>query len=175
MDREAWQATVHRVAKSQIWLKWLSIAYNIFVAKHFGVSSQITWILLTLSTVSIYPGSPIYLICHPIPAWGDFLEVIPEIVFKFCLNQQFILFISLSCKQKVSWNWQYSCHIKLPYLAKHCLKSNMKYRTDSKTDNIMKMLYPLNRKTFKEFFKNSFIYICHNKFYCILELCSCCC
>ena len=54
------------------------IAHNIFVAKHFGVSSQITWILLTLPTISNYPTSPIYTICHPIPAWGDLLEVIPE-------------------------------------------------------------------------------------------------
>ena len=27
MDREAWQATVHRVAKSWAWLKWLSTAW----------------------------------------------------------------------------------------------------------------------------------------------------
>ena len=28
MDRETWQAMVHRVAKSQTWLKWLSIAHQ---------------------------------------------------------------------------------------------------------------------------------------------------
>ena len=28
MDRGAWWATVHRVAKSQTWLKWLNIAQN---------------------------------------------------------------------------------------------------------------------------------------------------
>ena len=30
-DREAWQATVHSVAKSQIWLKWLSMHVRVCV------------------------------------------------------------------------------------------------------------------------------------------------
>ena len=30
MDRGAWQATVHRVAKSQIWLKWLGTAQPLY-------------------------------------------------------------------------------------------------------------------------------------------------
>ena len=28
MDREAWQATVHRIAKSRTWLKWLSMRWD---------------------------------------------------------------------------------------------------------------------------------------------------
>ena len=44
MDREAWQATVHRVAKSWIWLKRLSTKLNgysmVFLIRHSGKGSH---------------------------------------------------------------------------------------------------------------------------------------
>ena len=53
MDRGAWWATVHRVAKSQIWLKWLSSSgiyisrvYSQFLSIMFNICSSSSFISL---------------------------------------------------------------------------------------------------------------------------------
>ena len=54
MDKGAWWATVHRVAKSQTWLKWLSMhtTHNWFALSGLDWLSQ-TWLLLRFpSTVA---------------------------------------------------------------------------------------------------------------------------
>ena len=42
MDRGVWQATVHRVIKSQRWLKWLSLHIYTCISMH-GLSSWLSW------------------------------------------------------------------------------------------------------------------------------------
>ena len=66
MDRGAWRATVHRVAKSRTWLKWLStwrrrehsISAHILAAWFFLMAAEcfIMWLNHCLSSVSSIEG-----------------------------------------------------------------------------------------------------------------------
>ena len=101
MDREAWQATVHRVAKSQTWLKWQystqyicsKIFWNVFPNYMDSLNSSHHLHLSNITYISHLPP-------HPGLRWFTRGHTW-KIVIKFHLNQQFILFISLSCKQKL--------------------------------------------------------------------------
>ena len=76
MDREAWWATVHRVAKSQTWLKWLSMhtwffffifcysfKFSTFWEVYSGSFSN--WQTLLLSLIG-YTIIPLHFYCHKI-------------------------------------------------------------------------------------------------------------
>ena len=50
MDREAWQATVQRVAKSQTWLKWPSMHAHTLSFSHIGCGCSVTKLYPTLQS-----------------------------------------------------------------------------------------------------------------------------
>ena len=58
MDRRAWKATVHRVAQSQIWLKWLCTALIAFVEQQIFIILKNSSVLCVFISVPLTSGNP---------------------------------------------------------------------------------------------------------------------
>ena len=75
-DREAWQATVHRVTKSWTWPKWLSMS----VCVHVHASAQgriLEWAVLSVSRGPSQPRDQTHVSVSPALAGGFFINVPP--------------------------------------------------------------------------------------------------
>ena len=109
MDRGAWWATVHRVAKSQTWLKWLSThirIYNVYLSKKFRWGSN--WDELVLRHVIRGQYSPFLSIYSIILAREKCLETVAK------GNE--VTMIVLDQPSFLPWCWPIAFSVKLKIL-----------------------------------------------------------
>ena len=69
MDRGAWQATVHRVVKSQTWLKWLSMLTRVWICQ--GSDYEGRWVLVSSCPGDHWLGQHHTVTCGEAPVTGS--------------------------------------------------------------------------------------------------------
>ena len=127
MNRGAWQAVVHRFAKSQIWLKWLSrqqtVVWTFFGISFFGIgiktdlflediSSLFLSIVFLISLHCSFKKTFFFSTCYSLELCIH-LDIFP---FHPCLSLVFFLQIfvkhpqttTLPCCISFSWEWLWS-------------------------------------------------------------------